>query len=93
MLFSKIAVSLQAFAAIPLLVTGAVLPADAAMDAVEKRADCLVNARQRDLWVENGLSRWRTVFSAEGTDPANFCHYWFDGTSQKPSSLPIFLPL
>jgi hypothetical protein len=80
MLFSKLAVSLQTLAAIPLLVAGAALPTNEdSLEVVKPRANCVVNARQRDLWVENGLSRWRTVFSAEGTDPANFCHYWFDG--------------
>lgn len=37
---------------------------------------CRVNSQYRDLWVEDGMSRWRTVFSAEGTDPEGYCHYW-----------------
>jgi hypothetical protein len=75
MLFSKF----LPLAGLPFLVAGAALPATEDT-ALETRANCVVNARQRDLWVEAGLSRWRTVFSAEGTDPGNFCHYWFDRT-------------
>jgi hypothetical protein len=82
MLFSKLAVSLQTLAAIPLLVAGAALPVEGTTEVVKR--DCLVNARQRDLWVEYGLSRWRTVFSAENTDPGKFCHYWYDGTCSSP---------
>ena len=38
---------------------------------------------QRDVWVELGLSRWRTTFSAIGTDPAAYCEYWYkSGTSK-----------
>ncbi|KAF2826597.1 hypothetical protein CC86DRAFT_405865 [Ophiobolus disseminans] len=74
MFFSKISL-IQALATLPLLIAGAALPINNTLEAKSK-ANCVVNARQRDLWVENGLSRWRTVFSAEGTNPAAFCKYW-----------------
>ncbi|KAK0649133.1 hypothetical protein B0T16DRAFT_456573 [Cercophora newfieldiana] len=37
---------------------------------------CNVNSIQRDLWVENGMSRWRTVFSSSGVDPSTYCQFW-----------------
>jgi hypothetical protein len=83
MLFSKF----LPLAGLPFLVAGAALPAVEDI-ALEARANCVVNARQRDLWVEAGLSRWRTVFSAEGTDPGKFCHYWFDRTLSPTFSNP-----
>lgn len=27
-------------------------------------------------WIENGLRRWRTVFSASGIDPSTYCEFW-----------------
>ncbi|KAK4444793.1 hypothetical protein QBC34DRAFT_385006 [Podospora aff. communis PSN243] len=42
---------------------------------------CNVNSRNRDLWVEYGKSRWRTVFSASGIDPGTYCQFWKDGTN------------
>ncbi|KAK1829600.1 hypothetical protein QBC39DRAFT_123862 [Podospora conica] len=73
--------------ALPLLASGAAVPVstDAVIPLNETFAAgfeprqfvrCRVNSRQRDLWVENGMSRWRTVFSAEKTDPAQYCDYW-----------------
>lgn len=41
----------------------------------EKR-DCLVNAAYRDAWNESGLRRYRTVFSAAGTDASLYRNYW-----------------
>ncbi|KAJ3548625.1 hypothetical protein NM208_g913 [Fusarium decemcellulare] len=62
---------------IPALVAGKPLTAD---ESLEARQQCLVNRSQIDLWVEDGLSRWRIAFSAEGTDPAGYCYYWINHT-------------
>ncbi|KAK0752853.1 hypothetical protein B0T18DRAFT_423504 [Schizothecium vesticola] len=73
-----------AFLVLPLLASGAALPATVDTNAAVNATGvaplaaqrCRVNSSHRDLWVEDGMSRWRTVFSAEGTDPAGYCHYW-----------------
>lgn len=33
----------------------------------------------RDVWVEAGMGRYRTTFSASGVDPGTFCQFWKDG--------------
>ncbi|KAK4444760.1 hypothetical protein QBC34DRAFT_474253 [Podospora aff. communis PSN243] len=40
---------------------------------------CHANSQYRDQWVENGLTRFRTVFSASGIDPGTHCRYWQAG--------------
>ncbi|KAF4454673.1 hypothetical protein FALBO_15787 [Fusarium albosuccineum] len=40
------------------------------------RQSCLVNREKINMWVEDGLTRWRVAFSAEGTKPEDYCYYW-----------------
>lgn len=40
---------------------------------------CHINSKMRDVWVEAGMSRYRTTFSASGIDPGTFCQFWKDG--------------
>jgi hypothetical protein len=47
--------------------------ADVGTRAAER---CRVNSRMRDLWVENGMTRFRTAFSASVIDPGTYCQYW-----------------
>ncbi|KAK4444794.1 hypothetical protein QBC34DRAFT_474318 [Podospora aff. communis PSN243] len=78
--------------ALPLLPAATALPATAAAaseidtntlvnitasDVGTRAAErCRVNSRMRDLWVENGMTRFRTVFSASVIDPGTYCQYW-----------------
>jgi len=39
---------------------------------VPRDEQCRVNAAMSDLWAEDGMSRWRTVFSAEGTPASDY---------------------
>ncbi|KAK4455163.1 hypothetical protein QBC34DRAFT_465175 [Podospora aff. communis PSN243] len=69
--------------ALPIFSAASALPAEIDVNSklnttVGTNAQFHVNSRNRDLWVENGLSRWRTVFSAEGIDPSTYCRYWTD---------------
>ncbi len=42
----------------------------------QEQYKCQVDSRSEGNWVESGLRRWRTVFSATGTDPQQYCKYW-----------------
>lgn len=44
---------------------------------------CHINSQYRDKWVEYGKTRWRTVFSASGIDPATYCGFWKEGTNKQ----------
>ncbi|KAK0631260.1 hypothetical protein B0T14DRAFT_596966 [Immersiella caudata] len=73
--------------ALPLLPAVVALPTETNVNVTAdsigtNNADCVVNSRNRDVWVENGLSRWRTVFSAEGTDPGLYCDIWRNALGQ-----------
>ncbi|KAF4975635.1 hypothetical protein FZEAL_7626 [Fusarium zealandicum] len=46
---------------------------------LEARQSCLVNREKINMWVENGLTRWRIAFSSEGTETKDYCEYWMNG--------------
>lgn len=60
----------------------------AALAGPQQFKRCRVNSSYGDLWVEDGMSRWRSTFSAEGTDPAGYCVYWDRHGESTTYSLP-----
>jgi hypothetical protein len=66
----------------PLLCTAKISPSTAAhVKRVPGDGPCHVNSKMRDQWVEAGMTRFRTTFSASGIDPGTYCQYWKDGTN------------
>ncbi|KAK5656023.1 hypothetical protein OQA88_5162 [Cercophora sp. LCS_1] len=45
-------------------------------EIAETAQTCNVNSRMYTSWIENGLRRWRTVFSSSGIGPDTYCQYW-----------------
>ncbi|KAK5654125.1 hypothetical protein OQA88_7556 [Cercophora sp. LCS_1] len=55
------------------------VPALANVIARDDTPKCYAWARQYGEWVEHGMTRWRTIFGAQGLDDAqiwSFCDYW-----------------
>ncbi|KAK4444759.1 hypothetical protein QBC34DRAFT_429655 [Podospora aff. communis PSN243] len=79
--------------ALPYLTAAAPAPAEIAVEAglpvnetqaaIEARQGCHINSQYRDKWVEYGMQRWRTVFSASGINPETFCSRWWGGDNKQ----------
>ncbi|KAF5027026.1 hypothetical protein F66182_902 [Fusarium sp. NRRL 66182] len=68
--------SLALLALLPVL--GGCNPVPEAQE-LQSRQSCLVNREKINMWVENGLTRWRIAFSSEGTKTEDYCDYWVNG--------------